>query len=59
MPVQVNVCRNREPWGPGSNWYAELMAGAVVVASTDYAPSRGAAIRAAEKLAASRGYEVR
>ena len=58
MPIQAHICRAREPWGPGA-WYAELLSGSIVVASTDYAPSRFAAIKAAEKLAASRGMEIR
>ena len=58
MPIQVHICREREPWGPGA-WFAELLAGSIVVASTDYTPSRFAAIKAAEKLAASRGMEIR
>ena len=59
MPVQVNVCRDREPWGAGRNWFAEILSMGHVVATTDYAPSRFAAIKAAEKLAASRGMEIR
>lgn len=58
MPAQVNVCREREPWGPSSVWFAEIIAGGVVACTTDFAPSRSAALRAAQVLAAARGYEV-